>query len=219
MGTDNLFHKRKAQKLQRNKPSRKPYEKVLIVCEGRKTEPNYFNELKDFYEIDTANIHISGDCGSDPISVVRHGEDLFKEAAKTSEPFDKVFCVFDRDNFGEKFHDAIRLIDSLKPKNTYKAITSTPCFEIWLILHYTYISTSIETVGKKSCGARTLEELHKYWPEYNKGHQGVFEHLFNQLDSAKSLSARLINDSKNTGSTNPLTLVHELVEYLQNVKT
>ena len=50
MGTDDLFHKRKARKvtqLQRAKESREPYDKVLIVCEGEKTEPHYLMALRD----------------------------------------------------------------------------------------------------------------------------------------------------------------------------
>ena len=45
MGSEDLFHKRKAksaEQLERRKAKRSPYEKVLIVCEGEKTEPNYF---------------------------------------------------------------------------------------------------------------------------------------------------------------------------------
>ncbi|OPY61749.1 MAG: hypothetical protein A4E57_04133 [Syntrophorhabdaceae bacterium PtaU1.Bin034] len=46
MGTDDLYHKRKAKTardLARKKATRAPYERVLIVCEGRKTEPYYFS--------------------------------------------------------------------------------------------------------------------------------------------------------------------------------
>lgn len=220
MGSDkeNLFHKRKAQNLERKKPSKKPYEKILIVCEGEKTEPYYFEELKDHYEIDTANIRISGECGSDPISVVRHGQDLYREELKKTEPFDKVFCVFDRDNYGEKFYEAVRLTESLKPNNVFQAITSIPCFEVWFILHFDYFSTAFETVGKKTCGMRTVSELEKYWPEYKKGCNGSFDHVFENIERAKALSLRLHNDSKRSGSTNPLTNVHILVEYLQKVK-
>ncbi|WP_308725732.1 RloB family protein [Metapseudomonas otitidis] len=218
MGTDNLFQKRKAKKLERKKPTRKLYDKVLIVCEGSKTEPNYFNELKDYYEIDTANIRISGKCGSDPISVVRHGEELFREEARTSEPFDKVYCVFDRDNH-ENFDEAVALLKSLRPVNTFKDITSTPCFELWFILHFVYTSAPLESVGLKSCGARTLDELEKYWPNYAKGINGSFSYLLGQLETAKAFSARLLVESERTGSINPLTKVHELVSYLQQIKS
>ena len=59
MGTVNLFHKRKAKAadgLERRKAKRESYDKVLIVCEGEKTEPNYFNELINFYKLNTANV-------------------------------------------------------------------------------------------------------------------------------------------------------------------
>jgi hypothetical protein len=59
MGTDNLFHKRKARRaseLTRRKTRRESYAKVLIVCEGEKTEPLYFNDLKDHYGLNSANI-------------------------------------------------------------------------------------------------------------------------------------------------------------------
>ncbi len=217
MGTDNLFHKRKEKKLERNKPTRRLYEKVLIVCEGSKTEPNYFNELKDYYEIDTANIRISGKCGSDPVSVVRHGEELFRAAARTTEPFDKVYCVFDRDNHNN-FDEAVNLLKSIRPVNIFKDITSTPCFEIWFIMHFIYTSAPFESVGQKSCGARALEELEKYWPDYAKGVDGSFNHLLAQIETAKAFSARLLLESERTGAINPLTKVHELVSYLQQIK-
>ena len=59
MGSDNLFHRRKAKKtsdLARRRAKRSAYQKILIVCEGEKTEPNYFNELIDYYELNTANV-------------------------------------------------------------------------------------------------------------------------------------------------------------------
>ena len=101
MGSENLFHRRKQKATEtasRRKANRKPYDKVLIVCEGSKTEPLYFQELIDHYEIHTANVKISGSCGSDPLSVAEHGIQLYEEElCSQSEPFDRVYCVFDRD--------------------------------------------------------------------------------------------------------------------------
>ena len=59
MGTDNLFHKRKKRKtesLRRKKAMKDPYDVVLIVCEGKKTEPNYFSEMKKAFRLSNANI-------------------------------------------------------------------------------------------------------------------------------------------------------------------
>ncbi|WP_083394363.1 RloB domain-containing protein [Atopomonas hussainii] len=104
------------------------------------------------------------------------------------------------------------------PNNTFKEITSTPCFELWFILHFTYTSSPLESAGLKSCGARTLEELEKYWPDYTKGANGSFNYLLTKLETAKVFGARLLAESERTGSINPLTKVHELVSYLQQIK-
>lgn len=220
MGTDNLFHKRKAaaRDLQRKKPSRERYDKVLIVCEGSKTEPLYFTDLKDHYEIDTANIRISGDCGSAPLTVVNHGEELFRrEQRECGEPFDKVYFVFDRDQH-ESYLAAISKIEKLKPSGTFIAIPSTPCFEIWLLLHFKYISAAFNSNGGKSSGALVLEELEKFWPNYKKGSSGAFKYLIDNIEMAKAFAVRLEAESLKTGSENPLTKVHELVTYLQKIK-
>lgn len=54
MGSDDLFKKRKARKLRdisRKKRTRELYKRVLIVCEGQKTEPLYFNSLREEYRL------------------------------------------------------------------------------------------------------------------------------------------------------------------------
>lgn len=98
MGTDDLFHKRKATKvtqLQRAKESREPYDKVLIVCEGEKTEPHYLMELRGHLKLSQANIKIDPNSDSSPTSVVKYTKELIKESPK--DPYDHVFCVIDRD--------------------------------------------------------------------------------------------------------------------------
>jgi hypothetical protein len=62
MGTDNLFHKRKARQaesLQRKKAKRDPYARILIVCEGKKTEPNYFKDLRKAFGLNPMNVVIA----------------------------------------------------------------------------------------------------------------------------------------------------------------
>ena len=59
MGTDDLFHKRKAREaesLRRQAAKRVPYDVVLIVCEGEKTEPYYFKGLRKHLRLSNANI-------------------------------------------------------------------------------------------------------------------------------------------------------------------
>ncbi len=220
MGTDDLFKKRKARTAQdqaRRKASRAPYEKVLIVCEGEKTEPNYFNELIDFYEINTANVKVDGSCGSDPLSVVDYAIAQYKRELATGEPYNKVYCVIDRDSH-PNFTAALQKLNSQKPVRVFHAAVSVPCFEYWLLLHFNYTKAAFMAAGNKSAGDRALDELKKYWPDYGKGNHGAFSHLLEQLVFAKANAARGLIHAQQTGSINPSTQVHELVSYLQAIK-
>lgn len=220
MGTDNLFHKRKAKNaasLARRKARREPYKKVLIVSEGEKTEPNYFNDLKDYYGLNSANVEICGECGSDPLSIVEHAKQRYREGRDAGDPFDYVFCVFDKDAH-VNYQTAIDQIERATPKNTFCNIISVPCFEYWLLLHYVYTTRPYEALpGNSSCG-QLIEDLKDYMPDYEKGNNGLFTSLIGQLDFAKSNAIRSLQAAHENHTDNPKTNIHELVEFLQNIK-
>ena len=221
MGADNLFHKRKAKgprDFKRSKPKYAPYDRVLIVCEGSKTEPNYFEELRDHYALETANVRISGECGSDPMSVVQHGKDLYREEQRKGDAYDRVYCVFDGDVARAKYHEALSAIANAKPKGAFFGITSVPCFEYWFLLHFVYTTSPFTAVGGVSAGDAMKTELRKYWPHYVEGLKSTFSYLLNQLDRAKAYAARALAEAEHNGTDNPSTRVHELVSYLQNIK-
>lgn len=220
MGSDNLFHKRKAKatELIRRKPIREPYDKILIVCEGSKTEPLYFEELVDYYKIHSANVQVSGNCDSDPVSVVQHGFDLYqKEKLDGSGPFDRVYCVIDRDDH-KKYDVAIEMLRNAKPKGNFFLANSVPCFEYWLLLHFNYTTKLYMPCGKTSVGAAVLKDLKKYWPNYTKAGSGSFSATLPNLDFAKANAVRALNAAVTSHAENPFTLVHELVDYLQKMK-
>lgn len=220
MGTDNLFHKHKAKQareLARKKAKRAPYAKVLIVCEGEKTEPNYFSGLKDHLELNSANVIVTGDCGSSPMSIIKHAIRQYREERDAGDPFDKVFCVFDRDTH-ETYQQALDTIKGARPKDTFRAITSVPSFEYWLLLHFEYTTAPFTAMGRKSAGDRVIEKLRKYMPEYQKGDKSVFDQLIEQLPQAKVFAERSLNAARINETDNPSTLVYELVEYLQSIK-
>lgn len=224
MGSDDLFKKRKAKSVEllRGKPIRAPYDKVLIVCEGSKTEPHYFKELIAHYEIHSANVKISGECGSDPLSVVDHGIELYRsEKDANSGSFDRVYCVFDRDAH-PNYQSAVNKLASQLPKGVFHQATSVPSFEYWFLLHYTYTTSPYTAVGGKSSGDAVLADLRAVWPNYNKGSYGAFEHLLklrnDGLGYAKVNAQRSYEEAQKNHTDNPSTLVHELVAYLQEIK-
>ena len=69
---------RSRRKLQRKIAARKPYDRVLIVCEGKKTEPTYFLDLVNRCQLSTANVTVVGD-GYDPRRLVATAKTLEKK--------------------------------------------------------------------------------------------------------------------------------------------
>jgi hypothetical protein len=221
MGSDDLFHKRKAKTekdLARKKASRASYDKVLIVCEGEKTEPNYFNELKDHYQLNSANVVVDGRSGSDPWSIYQYAQQCAAQAKRDRDPYDKVYCVFDKDKHAT-YQKTLDAINGPKANREFAAIVSVPCFEYWLLLHFTYTTQPFEAAGNKSCGDQVVHELKKYLPSYQKADKGIFIELLPSLNFAKANAERALKAALAIQTDNPSTWVHGLVNYLQNLKT
>ncbi|WP_305908038.1 RloB family protein [Methylomarinum sp. Ch1-1] len=220
MGSDDLFHKRKAKNaksLQRRRPRRETYEKILIVCEGEKTEPNYFEEAREYYCLNTVNVEVRGDCGSDPKSIINFAKQRFREEKDAGDPFDKIYCVFDKDGHAT-YARALDTLASAAPKDTYFAINSVPCFEYWLLLHFIYSTRPYTGLSGNSSGNQVLTELKNYIPDYEKGRRTLFSDLIGQLDQAKKFAERALRESERNQTDNPSTRVHELVQVLQDLK-
>tara|TARA_B110000211_G_scaffold213443_1_gene253959 strand:- start:471 stop:1142 length:672 start_codon:yes stop_codon:yes gene_type:complete len=220
MGTDNLFHKRKAKavdQLERRKAKRSSYEKVLIVCEGEKTEPNYFNECIQFYRLNTANVEVDGTCGSSPKSVYERAIELWETEERKGDPYDRVYCVFDRDSH-ETYDETVKRISDHNPEDVFYAAVSVPCFEYWLLLHFKYTTRPYAATGMLSVGGKVLEELKEVMPDYEKGNNNIFSSLSQQIEFAKENADRALKHAKDNHTDNPSTCIHDLIDYLQNLK-
>lgn len=224
--SDKLFQKRKAKSKADNsrpKPTLIERRRALIVCEGEKTEPNYLRSLVDFLGLTTAHIEICGDCGSAPVSVVEHGIEKFDE----DPDFELVFFVFDRDSH-ETYDDALSLVSKSKNLEKFKdkqveAITSTPCFEIWYLLHIELHTRPYNSGGGKSPCGNLISVLQSKtgFEEYTKGSTGHFQLLCGRLQAAKVNSAMALRSSIEAGEQrhhgNSTTLMHELVNSLEEM--
>ena len=220
MGKDNLFHKKKiksAKHLSRRKAKRKPYVKVLIVCEGEKTEPYYFKGIRDHYGVTSANVEISGAKGTDPASIFSFAKKRFAAEKGKGDPYDRVYCVFDKDKH-QNFPSTVESIRTANPKGVYFAILSVPCFEFWLLLHFCYTTNPYHSVPGKSACDQVISDLERYLPDYEKGCRSLFSELFARTQIARKRAAKVCVQTGEAQTDNPSTRVHELVEYLQNIK-
>lgn len=221
VGSDKIFQKRKfrkAKELARQKAKKSPHETVQIICEG-KTEFGYFNKLVKFFRLNTANVIVVTSKGSAPISIVEHGIEI----AKNTFNIDCITCVFDRDNH-ESYERAIKKIKDHKPKRNdkskpkYKAITSAPCFEIWLLLHFCYTTKAYTSSGNKSAADNLISDLSKHLVSYAKHTTDWFDDLIDNLNTALKNARQLQKHNNDTRSNNPATNIHELIEQLTNLK-
>ena len=81
---------------------------VFIICEGKNTEPNYFQRIKEQLESDSdyaIEIHIQDTDKSDPIGLV-------EEAASYSGEYNELWAVFDKDGY-TKHKEAFELASAL----------------------------------------------------------------------------------------------------------
>lgn len=223
MGSDNIFQKRKERRktdLRRSAEKKSPYETVLIVCEGEKTEVNYFKGLIQNERLNTANIEvIYSEKGSAPIRIV----ECAIEKAETQEGLDRVFCVFDRDSHSS-YELAINKIKRYKPgrksksKPLFEAIVSSPCFEIWILLHFEYTTKSYNRTEKHSSCDSLVTALKLHIPDYAKNIDNLYGKTKKYHKEAISNAKKLKNDNVQTKSTNPATNVDTLIQYLINLK-
>ena len=87
MGRDNSPKERQRAQLERKQGRRAGYDRILIVTEGSKTEPNYFTEIRSHYRLHTANVEVRhSDLGTEPLQVVQHAKDLFEHGDRQQEP-------------------------------------------------------------------------------------------------------------------------------------
>lgn len=203
--------------LSRRAPRREPYKTVLIVCEGTKTEKNYFNNLVAYERLSSVNIRVLPGQGTDPRSVVKTAIDYMQKQEKYLA-FDEVFCVIDRDNH-QTFDDATLLAR----QKGIQLIVSYPSFEYWYLCHFRYSRAPIIRKGNKSAGDHCESLLSACWQEkfkenYSKAMKGVYEKLLSYLDDGMKNAALSLKSAINEGQFNPSTQAHELVKFLRSIR-
>jgi hypothetical protein len=192
----------------RRGPQREPYDTVLIVCEGEKTERYYFEGLKRAWGLSNANIQVRSAGASDPLNLVQ-----FALAEMRSGDYDRVFCVFDRDahaGFEQALQEIAQSRDGRKGK--LKEIVSWPCFEIWVLLHF------VKTTRAFPACDQVIREITKHYGGYAKGVKNVFDALTDKIDLAIANADHLEAQNRDTASHNPGTMIHTLIKYLRGLK-
>lgn len=173
--------------------------RFLIVCEGEKTEPNYFRSFRVPGHVEVV---VQG-TGYNTVSLVRVAIGL-----KDTGDYDQIWCVFDRDSFpAESFNEAISLADRKGVKVAY----SNEAFELWYLLHFDFLHTGISRADYIT----KLEE--KIGAKYEKNSKEMYDRLVERQEEAIRNASRLLSmyEPRLPAEDNPSTTVHLLVEELR----
>ncbi len=181
----------------RHEGRRNPRLRFLIVCEGEKTEPNYFRAFRRPGQI----FDVRG-FGVSPRRLVDKAIQLRQE-----ESYDQVWCVFDKDDCpADDFNGAIQ-----KAKNNHVRMAySNQAFELWYLLHFHYYNTA---VSRQDYANKLSALLGK---AYKKNDPDMHQLLASRQQAALQNATRLMAEyaDLNPSTNDPSTTVHELVKAL-----
>ena len=187
----------------------------LIVCEGKKTEPNYFNGLKkkinekygNKVDVLIPNIEVKG-TGKNTTKLLKYTQKTVNHANKV---YGQVWVVFDKDDYSDEQFDSA--IDNCN----YNVAQSNPNFELWLLAHFKKVN---RYVSKDD----VLQELSK---EFQKKDLGDYTkndtNIFDKVTSEERLHAAIknceymeeLNKDGQVSQRNPMTRVYKIVDRLK----
>ena len=131
--------RKKAKAAKKRKENvREKHVRFLIVCEGTKTEPHYFEALIKNYISAVREVTIEGE-GRATVALMDKALEIKTELEyKNAMSFDRVWVVFDKDDFDD-FNEAIKKGQKLG----FQSAWTNEAFELWYYLHFEYLDTGI----------------------------------------------------------------------------
>ena len=187
----------------------------LIVTEGTRTEPLYFQELcrivNEKYR-DRLFLEVSGEGDNT--------ENLFQKARKLVKSggtvYKHVWLVYDKDDFpADHFdHTAVLCQTSSDSETIWHALWSNQCIELWFLLHFMFLQADLHRDEYWQKLNECLKSVSK--GTYYKNRADMYRVLRPYLDDAIRNAGQLqeINKGKLPSQSSPGTMVHTLFEKL-----
>ena len=161
---------------------------ILILCEGTKTEPNYFSDLKEQRRL--PQLRVLGLAPGDGLRGLAQRVELEVEPA---QGLDEIWCVVDHDEREvefERFLTKVKKLQNLRSRPRIRVVVSMPCFEYWFLLHFENTTRAFHgSSGGNSACDQVISKLRRHWPNYQKNDRRLFlrlqEHLPGAIEYAK----------------------------------
>lgn len=196
--------------LRRRGPSRESKHRILIVCEGKKTEPLYLRELQHHFRNRLVHVEINNQSGV-PVTVVERARDLREQAQRDAKAqrddnlrYDEIWCVCDVDE-----HPNLDKACAQAKSEGIQVALSNPCFELWALLHLREQRESIH----RHDAQRDLKDLLGLKDDKIIPLSKILRGYEDAVRRAQAL--RKVAERTNRPDRNPCTNVDELTEKIR----
>jgi RloB-like protein len=195
--------------LRRRAPTRDPLPLILVVCEGRVTEPGYVESFRIAHGANTVRVRVESP-GGDPRALVECAAELRSKAESEARRardqnlrYDEVWCVFDVDQ-----HQRLDEARQEAARSQIQLAVSNPSFELWLLLHFHEQTAPLSV-------KQARDRLRKHLPGYDKHVRfaDVSEGYHEAVRRAEALNLRHV-EARVPGE-NPSTGVYQLTERIR----
>ena len=189
--------------------------RILILCEGAKTEPNYFNWFKFEHQLTSVLVLPPRKGQSGPQGLLKR----LRSELRVDPGWDEAYCVLDHDERDAEiaqFEAQLAAFNKQRTSTQIEMVMSKPCFEMWLLLHFVYSDRPFVSVsgGRSACDEVT-KQLQLHVPEYRKNTTDYLGQMQTKLDVALANADRLNHSSDRAGKIDlPHTSVDRLVARL-----
>ena len=183
--------------------------RLIIVCEGEKTEFNYFDEYLRRFKFYGRQV---------AIKVVNVKLNTARELVKflrnmREDDDDELWAVFDKDGY-TKHPDAFKMAKD----NNIKIAFSSIAFEFWILLHFEYTTRAFERAEEVIGYIRN-----KGYIDYKKNDRTTYKKIKSKTATACTHARRVrkYQDEANSNTKiydlNPYTNVDELLEAIEKM--
>lgn len=188
-----------------------PRPRILVVCEGRVTEPSFIREFSKCERNRLVDVVVN-DEGGVPKTLVERAVALKKAASRDARrqkdqflAYDEVWCVLDVD-----VHPNLPQAHQQARDNHIHLAISNPCFELWLLLHFQNQRAHLERAEAQAACRRHMPGYAKLVP---------FNVLYPNYEHAVACAITLEKWQKESGRArgNPSTSMHHLTEQVRNL--
>lgn len=198
----------------------------LIVCEGTKTEPKYFQKLKEeINEKYNERIQVEIEpSGKGRLQALQEAQQYVK---KSLNHISYVWLVYDKDDFPKDDFDNVyfkckhinEINDELPEcdlKTYYYVLWSNECIEFWFLLHFIDLKSDI---SRTEYIVKLNEQyaINKIEGEYSKSSDCTYKILRDKLELAIERAKKIMKENEGASPSNikPGTSVYLIFEKLK----